>query len=227
MTHIGNKYKPNVIIDDGSHLAAHNMISFRVMFPHLASGGIYVIEDIYLHYPTPSVYTAGADELPADYFAALAVKLAAEDAARAGAGRERNDILSFISRIEFFRRAVLIQKKSEVEPGKIVIEAWPLVEKAKSTYLWHTIGTFVLRNGLELGMAEEAARRAISLAPSSPNNFVRLADVLERQGRIKEALDAALTASVLAADPTQINSLVSRLDARLAGQSNGPAIETP
>ena len=36
----------DVIVDDASHLTALTVASFRQLFPHLASGGLYFIEDI-------------------------------------------------------------------------------------------------------------------------------------------------------------------------------------
>lgn len=36
----------HLIIDDGSHLPRHQLISFQALFPHLKPGGLYVIEDI-------------------------------------------------------------------------------------------------------------------------------------------------------------------------------------
>ena len=42
------KYIPDlsVVIDDGSHLATHQMLSFKNIFPKMSSHGIYVIEDL-------------------------------------------------------------------------------------------------------------------------------------------------------------------------------------
>src|SRR5712664_719465 len=37
---------PNIIIDDGCHASEHQQMSFFTLFPRLAPGGIYVIEDL-------------------------------------------------------------------------------------------------------------------------------------------------------------------------------------
>jgi hypothetical protein len=35
----------HVVVDDGSHMCAHQVKSFEVLFPHMPDGGIYIIED--------------------------------------------------------------------------------------------------------------------------------------------------------------------------------------
>ena len=40
----------DIIIDDGSHMVEHQITSFRTLFPHLKSGGVYVIEDLFSSY---------------------------------------------------------------------------------------------------------------------------------------------------------------------------------
>lgn len=52
----------NLIIDDGSHDPAHQLCSFKVLWPALVPGGIYVIEDMHPYYnkgthPTISHFT--------------------------------------------------------------------------------------------------------------------------------------------------------------------------
>ena len=37
--------KPNIVIDDGSHINTDIIESFEIIFPHITDGGIYVIED--------------------------------------------------------------------------------------------------------------------------------------------------------------------------------------
>jgi len=41
---------PDVVIDDGSHRSADIITSFETLYPHLASGGLYVIEDLHCSY---------------------------------------------------------------------------------------------------------------------------------------------------------------------------------
>jgi hypothetical protein len=42
---VGEVGRPDIIIDDGSHLNPHVIKSFEVLFPLLADDGIYVVED--------------------------------------------------------------------------------------------------------------------------------------------------------------------------------------
>jgi demethylmacrocin O-methyltransferase len=41
---------PDVVIDDGSHRSVDIITSFETLFPHLAPGGLYVIEDLHCSY---------------------------------------------------------------------------------------------------------------------------------------------------------------------------------
>ena len=40
----------DIVIDDGSHVARHQRVSFRTLFPLLAEGGLYVVEDTHSSY---------------------------------------------------------------------------------------------------------------------------------------------------------------------------------
>jgi hypothetical protein len=42
--------RPDIILDDGSHVASHQAASFRALFPLLNEGGLYVIEDLHTSY---------------------------------------------------------------------------------------------------------------------------------------------------------------------------------
>ena len=41
---------PDIILDDGSHVASHQTASFKTLFPLLLEGGLYIIEDLHTSY---------------------------------------------------------------------------------------------------------------------------------------------------------------------------------
>lgn len=55
---VGQIGTPDIILDDGSHVATHQMVSFQTMFPLLKVGGLYVIEDLHTSY-WPGFYEGG------------------------------------------------------------------------------------------------------------------------------------------------------------------------
>ena len=40
----------DIVIDDGSHIAEHQLASFKTLFPLLSNGGVYVCEDLHTAY---------------------------------------------------------------------------------------------------------------------------------------------------------------------------------
>lgn len=45
------KYGPfDLIVDDGSHINAHQITSFKLLWPHLADQGLYIVEDTHTSY---------------------------------------------------------------------------------------------------------------------------------------------------------------------------------
>ncbi len=48
LTQAGSNF--DIIIDDGGHSVQEQITSFEVLFPHVKSGGIYVIEDLFTSY---------------------------------------------------------------------------------------------------------------------------------------------------------------------------------
>jgi len=41
---------PDIVLDDGSHVSSHQWTSYEVLFPLLADGGLYAIEDLHTSY---------------------------------------------------------------------------------------------------------------------------------------------------------------------------------
>lgn len=67
MSSVGEQ--PNVIIDDGSHVTEHQILTANTLLPYLKKGGVYVIEDVQLvHHVAKEVggrvhlFTRGCDD---------------------------------------------------------------------------------------------------------------------------------------------------------------------
>jgi 8-demethyl-8-alpha-L-rhamnosyltetracenomycin-C 2'-O-methyltransferase len=52
----------DIVIDDGSHKNAHQILSFREIFPYVSSGGIYVIEDLCTSYWSDPIANSGLSD---------------------------------------------------------------------------------------------------------------------------------------------------------------------
>jgi len=52
LLNFGKKYGDfDIGIDDGSHVWKHQILTFECLWPHIRSGGLYVIEDVLTSYP--------------------------------------------------------------------------------------------------------------------------------------------------------------------------------
>lgn len=40
----------DIVLDDGSHVCEHQIISFKALYPHVKDDGIYVVEDLHTNY---------------------------------------------------------------------------------------------------------------------------------------------------------------------------------
>jgi hypothetical protein len=70
---------PDIVIDDGSHLAGHARISFDHLFPLMPPGSLYVIEDLHTSY-----WTAYGGDVPAPDDTAVGLIRSLVDAVQAG-----------------------------------------------------------------------------------------------------------------------------------------------
>lgn len=121
----------DIIIDDGSHVQSHMIISFIKLFPYLKENGIYIIEDTQCrYYPEHQEGFFGIGVY--DYFKGLADRLNndhIDPKARTDRHKipreNRNPVKKFyeitheIFSIEFFEGIIAIKKKKKLEPLRI------------------------------------------------------------------------------------------------------------
>jgi len=121
----------DVLVDDGSHIQAHMILSFTKFFPALAQNGVYIIEDTHTNYSPEhqeSFFGIGLY----DYFKGLAERLNIDfidpDLRKMRYKLPRNqrpsrdihpDICREIFSIEFFDSVIAVRKRRKEEPFRI------------------------------------------------------------------------------------------------------------
>ncbi len=121
----------DVLIDDGSHVQSHMILSFISLFPAIAENGVYIIEDTHTNY-SPEHQESFIGIGLYDYFKGLAERLNIDfiDAdlrkARYKVPREQRpprnvppDICREIFSIEFFDSVIAVRKRKKQEPFRI------------------------------------------------------------------------------------------------------------
>ena len=76
---IGEKYRPDIVVEDGSHIWAHQIDTFRTLFPYVKQSGVYICEDLHTSRAKwVEQYGRHYTEAAAPYFGRLAATFAAE-----------------------------------------------------------------------------------------------------------------------------------------------------
>jgi hypothetical protein len=115
LTAIGVKHGPfDVIIDDGSHIWSHQILTFETLLPFLAQGGLYIMEDIDTSFGNfVEVYGQDSTISAAQYLIKITNYLIAGKEARLNEEPDLR-IRSFLPRIDsvvFIRKSALIRCK--------------------------------------------------------------------------------------------------------------------
>jgi hypothetical protein len=185
------RYCPTIIIDDGSHQAAHIEFAFERLFPALAPGGCYVIEDIAFHYGAAADRHSADAPIPLpEYLGRLTDQLLSTASIHDLRGSRRH-AARWIDRLETFGRAVGIWKRTKLnltEPETAAIER--ALDAAGPLASWHGFCNRLLEAGL-FDRAEQVARRCLDKDDGQqPWAGRALGEVLERRGDLNGALRA-------------------------------------
>ena len=112
----------DIVIDDGSHINAHQIRSFEILFPHLKPGGTYIVEDTQTSYwegfGGGSVGSAAHAQSCVSYFKGLIDGLNHAEFPDAAYAPTRYD-LEIVS-IQFVHNLIIIAKGDNARPSNII-----------------------------------------------------------------------------------------------------------
>jgi tetratricopeptide (TPR) repeat protein len=188
------KYHPTIIIDDGSHLAHHVKFTFEKLFPSLPPGGLYVIEDMFVHLkPRPNTWLGETEISPPDYLFDAVRFLFTERTPPSVDQGPQEDLRNSIEEIAFAPLGVsFIRKNSAPIPINDRISLGEEYARRRGQAdLWWRLAEYGRRNAGPLDRAEAAARNAIAIAPRSAESYRVLSLLLRMQGDVDGAISAA------------------------------------
>ena len=201
LTTLANKYRPLVIIDDGSHHADHQIISFETLFPYLLPGGCYIVEDLGKPIGSQeSIYRGSSSLWAAEYFSHLQKALMFR-CLEPDAPSTHNQIFPFVSRCETIHGAIAIWRTEPPKPKIDIDHIEEITRKSDNPdalcyfadYLHYTIG--------DIDRALRIAQEAAALKPRDAWAHLRLSAIFERKGLHDEAILAATKAAELDPSP--------------------------
>lgn len=216
---IAEKYKPTIIIDDGSHVSEHQIISLECLFPILPDGGIYIVEDMFFQVNPVCAdsFRGNGSILAIDYLLALARERSGWALPDPNAARRRSLVGSKLDRLEFFNGCVALFKKKDVlSPREIVRLSEAAVEDARAEYVWDRLYDYAIRYPEQVDVAERAAEKAFQSNGNQLWYRSRMTRVRRAQGRLDAAVVEARRAVELAAGTPQQREFQTTLDDLIA-----------
>ena len=204
---LAQKYAPDIVIDDGSHISEHQIFSFEHLFSCLKPGGLYVVEDI---------QRGAGKELAAEYFSALQRKVLLR---QTGARDAVSPLfrMTDIAHVDTAPGAIGIWKlaKDGLDGDFKALEK--LADEAESPISLFHLAQYIHRNGGTAAHALVVAQRASAALPKDPWIHFEIGKFQEAMGRNAEAIQSVKEALRLA------NSERSRaiFEKYLAGLSAG------
>lgn len=215
LTKLARTYQPHIIIDDGSHQADHVLMTFNHLFPSVQPGGFYVMEDLYLHYGDHSKLLRPTNgPTPVAYFGAVAQRIAA-DSVEAG-GDATSPHLADIDRVEFLRRAIIVQKRQRLQDtAQRMTDLWELAEITDHDFNWFGLSRLLLAHNM-YEKAELAARRAVALSPNNAHFLACLGHVQARRADVAGAVETLRRAVQLEPNEPGFKTQLANYEARLA-----------
>jgi hypothetical protein len=182
-------HPPTLFIDDGSHLADHNIFTFERVFPMLLPGGIYVVEDLAFHFgPTASRWQGTTARNAPEYFLDLARCCMARRPV-AGAERLPMHIVKMVDCVTFVGSAAIIRKRRTRRAADRALEygAWYLSQRRLGAQGYERLAAYGVTHAASPRAIEGACKAAAAAGSQTVSTRCIHADALLQTGRAAEA----------------------------------------
>ena len=195
---LASRYRPTVIIDDGSHIAADIQLTFETLFPVLEPGGLYIVEDTYLHFGPVAEQNRGQTPLSLwEYFSDLGLGKIRQWLTPERDRPPLRGCFDQIAEIGFARGLIIIRKAPARKPAPSTAVIEQVARRRGRPRDWFGAAGILMAAG-DHKAAEAMVRRAIAMEPERHEYHRRLGELLERQGNLPGAAAAMETAAAIA-----------------------------
>jgi hypothetical protein len=181
---LASKYVPSIIVDDGSHVAEHQVFTFNHLFGSIPAGGVYVVEDL----------SGSHGDLAVDHF----VQLQQAVLQRRGPAD--------ISHCEMIPGAIAFWKRSDPDEwdGNFAALKGEADRSERSSEALLYLAEYMRRHGAPLEDALEVARE--SSKRELDNVWIRfeIAQILHAMGREAEAVAVLAEAVQMRQPPIEV-----------------------
>jgi hypothetical protein len=186
---VANEHKPSIVVDDGSHQAHHIIASFERLFPGLQPGGYYIVEDANMHFGAGAQHNLGYAKVPLkDYFFSMMANIAGTEIAPENDHGIGAYLYKHVEFLGVVKGAIVIRKKpTPLATAEAISKAEIIARESGADRHWAGVAALMVRAGM-LDRAEAILRNVIANSGPKPEFTFSLADVLERQNRLDDAI---------------------------------------
>jgi hypothetical protein len=204
---------PTIIIDDGSHTTQHRIATFEYMFPRLAPGGIYVIEDFSVHIGSEAADADIANQQNSpEYFLDVGRRCFANRNVKT-VQNVPQEVAALVDSTIFFANAVAMRKK---DPQRDVKRALAMADSYLPTrklgaQAHENLAAYILRYEGPIERAAEEVQKAIDAEGVSMSRLALRAEILLAQKNRKEAKKVVAEAAMLPATTMRVALQLAKL----------------